>query len=75
MLGYANGLRGEKRPQGDGWRTVTVGNAAFNNDYQRIWCDDCRHQLIIHAVDLIELHGVPPETPFWTPAQRWGYGK
>ena len=68
-------MRGEKRPHGDGWRKATVGNATFNNAYQRIWCDDCGHQLIIHAEDLIEQHEAPPETPFWTLAQRMVCGK
>ncbi len=62
-------MRGEKHPKGDGWRKVTVTNAAFNNAYHRIWCDDCRHQLIINAIDFIELYSVPQETPFWTLAQ------
>jgi DNA-directed RNA polymerase subunit RPC12/RpoP len=68
-------MRGEKRPKGDGWRRATVGNAAFNNHYQRIFCEDCRHHLIIHAQDLIDLHRVPAEIPFWTLAQRLVCGK
>ena len=63
-------MRGEPQPKGDGWRKATVGNAAFNNQYQRIWCDACGHTLIVHAEDLIKLHGVPAEMPFWTLAQK-----
>jgi len=68
-------MRGERMPKGDAWRKATVGSAAFHNYYQRIWCDDCGHHLIIHATDIIELYGVPPETPFWTLAQRLKCGK
>lgn len=62
-------MRGEKRPEGDEWKKATVGNAAANRSYQRIWCEDCRHQLVISAQKIIE-KGVPPITPFWTLVQR-----
>lgn len=74
-LGVPMVMRGEKQPKGDGWRKATLGNAAFYNAYQRIWCEDCRHELIIHAEDIMELHKVPPETPFWTLAQSLVCGK
>ena len=63
-------MRGERAPEGDGWRKATVGSAAKNRSYERIWCENCGHELIVSAKDLIEKHGVPPETPFWTLAQR-----
>jgi hypothetical protein len=62
--------RGEEQPRGDGWRKATIGSAARNGSYQRIYCDDCKHQLVISAVDLLEKFKIPPETPFWTLAQR-----
>lgn len=63
-------LRGEPPPKGDNWRQATVGAAAEHGSYWRIWCEDCRHALVISADDLIELHGVPPEESFWHLAQR-----
>lgn len=62
-------MRGERQPKGDAWRKATVGSAAASGSYQRIWCEVCRHEVILHAEDLTELHGIPPETPFWTLAQ------
>ena len=62
-------MRGEKMPKGTAWREATVGSAARNRSYERIWCEDCRHELVISAKDIIA-KGVPPETPFWTLAQR-----
>jgi hypothetical protein len=62
-------MRGEKPPKGDAWREATVGSAARSHSYQRIWCDDCRHELIISAQKIID-NGVPPETSFWHLAQR-----
>ena len=38
--------------------------------YQRIWCEDCRHELVIHACDIIEKFLVPPGTPYWTLTQH-----
>ena len=63
-------MRGEPRPTGDDWRKATVGNAAANRSYQRTWCDSCKHELIISAEDLIELHGALPEMSFWDLAQK-----
>ena len=68
-------MRGERRPTGDAWRKATVGSAAASSSYQRIWCDGCGHDLVVSANDLCELHGVPPETPFWTLAQSLVCGK
>ena len=62
-------MRGEKIPKGTAWREATVGSAAKNRSYERIWCGDCRHELVISAQRIIE-KGVPSETPFWTLAQR-----
>ena len=62
-------MRGEKIPKGDNWRKATVGSAAACRSYERIWCEDCRHELVIAAKNIIA-KGVPPETPFWTLAQR-----
>ena len=62
-------MRGEKMPKGTAWRKATVGSAARNRSYERIWCEDRRHELVIAAKDIIA-KGVPPETPFWTLAQR-----
>lgn len=66
-------MRGEKMPKGDAWKQATVGSAAKNRSYERLWCEDCRHELIVSAKDLIEKHGVPPDTPFRTLAQRLKY--
>ena len=46
-----------------------MGSAAARRSYERIWCEDRRHELVIAAKDIIA-KGVPPETPFWTLAQR-----
>ena len=62
-------MRGEKMPKGTAWREATVGSAAACRSYERIWCEDCRHELVISAQRIIE-KGVPSETPFWTLAQR-----
>ena len=62
-------MRGERMPKGDDWRRATVGSAAACRSYERIWCEDCRHELVIAAKDIIA-KGVPPETPFWTLVQR-----
>ena len=62
-------MRGERMPKGDDWRRATVGSAAACRSYERIWCEDCRHELVIAAKDIIA-KGMPPETPFWTLAQR-----
>ena len=56
-------------PKGTAWREATVGSAAKNRSYERIWCEDCRLELVIAAKDIIA-KGVPPETPFWTLVQR-----
>ena len=64
-------MRGERMPKGDDWRKATVGSAATHRlGYQRMWCENCKHELVIHARDIIETFGIPPETPFWTLAQR-----
>ena len=57
-------MRGEKMPKSTAWREATVGNAG--RSYKRIWCEDCRHGLVIHARDIIEKLLVPPATPYWT---------
>ena len=62
-------MRGERMPKGDDWRKATVGSAAARRSYGRIWCEDCRHEVVIAAKDIIA-KGVPSETPFWTLAQR-----
>ena len=62
-------MRGEKMPKGTAWREATVGSAAKNRSYERIWCGDCWHELVISAKDIIA-KGVPSATPFWTLAQR-----
>ena len=62
-------MRGEKMPKGTAWREATVGSAARNRSYERIWCEDCRYELVIAAQKIIE-KGVPAATPFWTLAQR-----
>ena len=64
-------MGGERRPAGNAWRKATVGSAAADSgSYWRIWCEDCRHAVIISAEDLIELHGVAAEESFWHLAQR-----
>ena len=63
-------LRGEPQPKGDDWRRATVGAAAVHDSHWRIWCEDCRHHLVVSAEDLIELHGVEPATSFWHLGQR-----
>ena len=62
-------MRGEEMPKGTTWREATVGSAAARRSYERIWCEDCRHDVTLAAQELID-RGVPPETPFWTLAQR-----
>ena len=62
-------MRGEKMPKGTAWREATVGSAAARRSYQRVWCEDCRHDVTLAAKDLID-RGVSPATPFWTLAQR-----
>ena len=63
-------MRGERQPQGNDWRKATVGSAAAKRSHRRLWCEGCRHALTVSAEDLIELYGVLPEMPFWTPAQK-----
>ena len=63
-------MRGEPMPKGDDWRKATVGRAAANRSHHRIWCEQCRHEVIISAEDLIELHGALPEMSFWHLAQK-----
>ena len=66
-------MRDEKMPKGTAWREATVGSAAARRSYERVWCEDCRHDVTLAAQDLID-RGVPPETPFWTLAQRLNCG-
>jgi hypothetical protein len=64
-------MRGEKMPKDDAWRKATVGSSAEHRlGYWRIWCEDCRHELIMHARDIIQTFKIPPETPFRTLAQK-----
>ena len=64
-------MRGERQPAGNEWWKATVGRAAADGgSYWRIWCEDCRHAVIVSAEDLIELHGVAAEESFWHLAQR-----
>ena len=63
-------LRGEPKPKGDAWCLATVGGAAASGSHWRPWCSDCRHSVTLSATDLIEVHHVAPDTPFWTLVQR-----
>lgn len=49
---------GEKQPKCEEWRKTTVGRAAANGSFWRIWCEGCQHDVIISAADLIELRAV-----------------
>lgn len=68
-------MRGEPPPKACDWRQSTIGDHAESGRYQRIWCEDCRHELVIAAQDLIEKFLIPPPTPYWTPAQHLVCGK
>ena len=64
-------MRSERQPAGNEWRKATVGSAAADHgSHWRIWCEGCRHAVIVSAEDLIELHGVAAEESFWHLAQR-----
>jgi ribosomal protein S27E len=63
-------MRGEKQPKGNDWRKATIASAARYRSYERTWCEDCRHEHIVSADDLIEFHGARAEESFWHLAQR-----
>jgi Zn finger protein HypA/HybF involved in hydrogenase expression len=68
-------MRGDKVPRGDGWKEATLWTAVKANQKLRFWCDDCRHEVIVEALEFTIDHNINPATPFYTLAQRLRCGQ
>jgi DNA-directed RNA polymerase subunit RPC12/RpoP len=63
-------MRGEPPPKAYDWRQSTLGDHAENDTYQRLWCEDCRHEITVHPRELMATNRVPATMPYWSFVQK-----